>query len=190
MKYFYDTEFIDNGRTIDLVSIGIVAEDGRELYAVSAEFDIRAMRDNQWLMENVWPSLPNTLHDQGTRCAVCPKWGHLDLDHPDVRSRGQIARAVRDFLLVDDNPHLWSWFPSYDHVALAQLYGTMANLPQGIPMRTNDIQQELDRLGILDDQLPHRKTGSAHNALGDAHYHRELYGYAAATARGRGHAIA
>ena len=39
MRYFYDTEFIDNGRIIDLISIGVVAEDGREFYAVSTEFD-------------------------------------------------------------------------------------------------------------------------------------------------------
>ena len=29
MRYFYDTEFIDNGRTIELISIGVAAEDGR-----------------------------------------------------------------------------------------------------------------------------------------------------------------
>ena len=28
MRYFYDTEFIDNGRTIELISIGVAAEDG------------------------------------------------------------------------------------------------------------------------------------------------------------------
>ena len=39
MQYFYDTEFIDNGRHIDLISIGIVAADGREFYSVSTEFD-------------------------------------------------------------------------------------------------------------------------------------------------------
>ena len=40
MRYFYDTEFIDNGRIIDLISIGVAAEDGREFYAVSAERQI------------------------------------------------------------------------------------------------------------------------------------------------------
>ena len=39
MKYFYDTEFIDNGRTIELISIGVAAEDGREYYAISTEFN-------------------------------------------------------------------------------------------------------------------------------------------------------
>ena len=44
VRYFYDTEFIDDGRTIELISIGVAAEDGREYYAVSTEFDPRARR--------------------------------------------------------------------------------------------------------------------------------------------------
>ena len=39
MKFFYDTEFIEDGTTIDLISVGVVGEDGREFYAVSTEFD-------------------------------------------------------------------------------------------------------------------------------------------------------
>ena len=34
MRIFYDTEFLEDGKTIDLISIGMVAEDGREYYAV------------------------------------------------------------------------------------------------------------------------------------------------------------
>lgn len=53
MKYFYDCEFLEGtqrrglfGRrqtnpTIDLISIGIVSEDGREYYAVSKEFNLK-----------------------------------------------------------------------------------------------------------------------------------------------------
>jgi hypothetical protein len=39
MKYWLDTEFIARPYTIDLISIGIGAEDGRELYAESNETD-------------------------------------------------------------------------------------------------------------------------------------------------------
>jgi hypothetical protein len=39
VRFFYDCEFIEDGTTIDLVSIGVVGEDGREFYAVSTEFD-------------------------------------------------------------------------------------------------------------------------------------------------------
>ena len=39
MRFFYDTEFIEDGETIELISIGIVGDDGREYYAVSTDFD-------------------------------------------------------------------------------------------------------------------------------------------------------
>lgn len=50
MKYFYDTEFIEGTQkkwfvktkpTIELISIGIVCEDGREFYAVSKDFNLK-----------------------------------------------------------------------------------------------------------------------------------------------------
>lgn len=170
MRYYYDTEFIDDGETVDLVSIGIVAEDGREFYAVSNAFDIRKFCANPWLLENVAPSLPLAKCGPGCRCM---NGFHLDVDHPSLRSRGQIARAVQGFLLVDGHPELWSWYPAYDHVALAQLFGPMADLPKGIPMTTKDIQQEIERLEI-DGVLPDPPAGQ-HNALIDAHYHRQLW---------------
>ena len=49
-KYFYDTEFLEGTQksffgqskpTIDLISIGIVAEDGREYYAISKDFNLK-----------------------------------------------------------------------------------------------------------------------------------------------------
>jgi len=55
MKYFYDTEFLEGKQrktifgipfgktkpTIDLISIGIVCEDGREYYAISKDFNLK-----------------------------------------------------------------------------------------------------------------------------------------------------
>ena len=53
MKYFYDTEFLEGTQkkrwwnigkqkpTIDLISIGIVCEDGREYYAVNKDFNLK-----------------------------------------------------------------------------------------------------------------------------------------------------
>ena len=56
MRYFYDTEFIDDGCTIDLISIGVATEDGREYYAVSTEFDPE--RAGSWVRTHVLPKLP------------------------------------------------------------------------------------------------------------------------------------
>jgi len=57
VRFFYDCEFIEDGTTIDLVSIGVVGEDGREFYAVSTEFD--AGRAGAWVRANVLPKLPS-----------------------------------------------------------------------------------------------------------------------------------
>ena len=57
MKYFLDTEFIEDGHTIDLISIGIVSEDDRELYCESAL--IPWHRADPWVIENVKPHLLN-----------------------------------------------------------------------------------------------------------------------------------
>lgn len=168
MRYFYDTEFVEDGTTIDLVSIGIVADDGRELYAVSSEFDVGKLHRNPWLVENVWPYLPTRQHPSGARCRCLH--GHLDVDDPVVRPRAQIARAVRDFLLVGEGkPELWAWYGAYDHVALCQLWGRMIDLPDGVPMWTNDIKQEAARLG--DPEMPPQDV-KEHHALADARHNR------------------
>ncbi|WP_046500757.1 3'-5' exoribonuclease [Streptomyces odonnellii] len=183
MKILYDTEFLDTGTTIDLISIGMVAEDGRELYAVSAEFDQSAVRRHGWLMANVWPSLPTRRHE-GTRCATCRPSGpgHLDLDHPDVRPRAQIATLVREFILATPNPDLWAYYSAYDHVAYAQLFGPMSDLPAGLPMQTDDLVTEAKRLGLIPADLPKQADGH-HNALADARHNAVMAEYLAEVAR-------
>jgi hypothetical protein len=51
VKYWIDTEFIARPYTIDLISIGLVAEDGREFYAASSEVDWS--KASLWTLENV-----------------------------------------------------------------------------------------------------------------------------------------
>lgn len=168
MRIWYDTEFLDNGRTIDLISIGMVAEDGRELYAVSSQFDQAAVRQHGWLMANVWPSLPTLKNPHGERGL-----DRLDTTHPDVRPRTQIARLVAEFILAAPNPELWAYYAAYDHVALAQLFGPMCDLPAGIPMQTDDLVTEAKRLGLTAKDLPGQTEGH-HNALADARHNKVM----------------
>src|SRR5690606_40287937 len=56
VRFFYDTEFIEDGVTIDLVSIGVVDETGRSFYAVSTEFD--PGKAGKWVREHVLDKLP------------------------------------------------------------------------------------------------------------------------------------
>jgi hypothetical protein len=167
MKIFYDTEFIDDGRTIDLISIGMVREDGAELYGVSNEFSVHKLQADPWLVDNVWPSLPTFKHPGIMRCRCGP--GPLDPSSPDVRSRAQLANLVAEFILSTPDPQLWAYYSAYDHVALAQLWGPMINLPHGIPMQSDDLVTEAKRLGLRPMDLPEQPDG-LHNALADARH--------------------
>lgn len=174
MKYYLDEEFIDDGKTIDLISIGIVAEDGRELYLQSVEFDEQKASD--WVKENVLCGLP-----------LCPCCGHK-CNHEEQptgkcrskkcmwRNRAAIKAEILAFLDVEKYgyPELIGWCCAYDFVAFCQLFGTMMDVPRFIPHSMIDIQQILDERGITDDMLP-KQEGQVHNALADARYIRTLY---------------
>jgi 3'-5' exoribonuclease Rv2179c-like domain len=156
-RYFYDCEFIEDGRVIDLVSIGVVDENGREFYAISTAFDDRAAVP--WVRRNVLDRLPSPGD---------PAW----------RSRARIRDELLEFLVepLRDQPggragaeklELWAWYAAYDHVALAQLWGPMPTLPREIPRFTKDLRQLWDDKGRppLPDAAQQR-----HDALVDARH--------------------
>ena len=58
MKIFFDTEFTGLHQDTTLISIGMIAEDGRELYCELNDYD-KTQIDN-WLKENVIANLYNT----------------------------------------------------------------------------------------------------------------------------------
>ena len=145
MRFFYDCEFIEDGRTIDLVSVGVVGEDGREFYAVSTEFD--PTRAGPWVRSNVLPKLPSHAN---------PAW----------RSRARIRTDLLRFLTaVDGEVELWAWIAAYDHVAICQLWGAMPDLPRALPRFTRELRQRWEDAGR--PQLP-PPTADAHDALADA----------------------
>ncbi|MEV0660136.1 3'-5' exoribonuclease domain-containing protein [Actinomadura luteofluorescens] len=165
MKIFYDTEFLEDGKTIELISIGMTTQDGREYYAVNRDMPWKRIMRHDWLRANVVPSLPTIKHD-GIRPFRQP---FLDRAHPDVKPRARIADEVRDFIQATPDVELWASYGAYDHVVLAQLFGTMVDLPPGVPMFTNDVQQEIERLGVRAEDLP-QQAAEHHNALADARH--------------------
>ncbi len=159
MNYFIDLEFIERGAAhpIDLISIGIVAEDGREFYALN--FDCDWDKASDWVKDNVLSCLP-------------PK---PELNTPSITKRIDhswyrhcaIGEAILDFIGDDPTPKFWGEWCSYDWVVLCQLYGTMMALPKGWPMRCRDVVQFLeDDLGLSQDDWPESlETDGNHNAL-------------------------
>ena len=186
MRFWIDTEFIETGKTIDLVSIGIVAEDGREYYAVSKEFD--PSNADEWVIENVLMKLPP--------CPVgsffedhCQRWRprYIQLSDPSVsptdkeqallwKDRYTIAKEIMSFVSPDDygKPEIWAYYADYDWVVFCWLWGRMTDLPQGFPMYCRDIKQECDRLG--NPPLPAQGKGE-HTAIADARWNKEAWSF-------------
>ena len=183
VRYAYDCEFIEDGVTICLISIGIVAGDGREYYAVASDAPWGRIKRTPWLMRNAVPSLPgagiqtplNVPADKPEEAKPGQEWyWQLDLTDTRVKPEQVIANEVRVFLLAGDGkPQLWADCGAYDHVKLMQLWGDMSRKPAGLPYYTRDIQQEIDRLtpiiGPDEMKLPEQETGM-HDALHDARH--------------------
>jgi hypothetical protein len=165
MRFWYDCEFLDTGHSIDLISIGIVANDGREYYAINMDAPWQRISEHRWLVDNVLPHLPHTSTDT------------LDLADGRYRQRSRIAAEVRTFLLGEhpedtSRPELWAWYGAFDHVALAWLWGPMCDMPAGIPFWTNDLKQLHYALG--EPPLPPHGRGE-HDALADARWNRRAH---------------
>ncbi|MFD4912867.1 3'-5' exoribonuclease domain-containing protein [Streptomyces virginiae] len=176
----YDLEFLEDGRTIELISIGMVCDDGREYYAVKRDLPIRKIRKHPWLMENVVPGLPKAYGDWRNHM---PQHWLFNYHDPAVKPRKRIADEVTDFIrLAGPDVQLWANYGAYDYVALAQLWGRLIDLPDGVPMFTHDIQQERSRLGLAWDDLPRQESGE-HNALADARHNQTVRRWLAERAR-------
>jgi hypothetical protein len=155
MKYGLDTEFQENTetRTVDLISIGIIAEDGQTLYAQSAEY-LQYGNPSAWLTEHVIP--------------------HLGIGWTEIVTIKEEIIAFLDPVKYG-NPVIYGWCASYDFYVFCQIFGTFMDLPRGYPHYFREIQADLDDLGISDDELPaDDHDGVQHNALTDARYILQL----------------
>ena len=178
-KYFIDTEFIEGfhkplfGKKrhfIDLISIGIVAEDGREYYAISNEWNYNDA--DKWVQENVIHKLPlklmkkESVKDFKKRCKLSPADNVVWVEG---KSNKQIAEEIIQFVNPPSgenslnykswNNHLnkfrvvaaenrpiefFGYFADYDWCLFCSLFGRMIDLPKGFPMYCKDLKQTFD----------------------------------------------
>ncbi|HEY9290183.1 MAG TPA: 3'-5' exoribonuclease [Microlunatus sp.] len=157
MDYFVNTEYIDLERRIDLISLGLVAADGREFYAISTEFDQAPA--NEFVRTVVIPQLEP--HD----------------DHVWM-SRTAMKDALIEFI-GDDQPTFWSWAAlPWDWMCMAQLFPLEQRVPDGWRYTAYDVSLLAEaagmRLNPVDARLP-QSPAAAHHALADARWVRDTY---------------
>ena len=178
MKYFFDTEFKEYHKkprfgkaipTIDLISIGIVCEDGREFYALNKECDLKEVWKDQWLQDNVLlPIYREYIHGDirniydFTYKTMCWLFKRHGKSKPELCF--QIFRFVHQLTIEEwddkfsfaedivetaykngEQTHeFYAYYADYDWVVLCQLFGRMLDLPKGFPMYCKDLKQQLD----------------------------------------------
>lgn len=184
MKYFLDTEFIEGfhkpmfGKRrhfIDLISIGIVCEDGREYYAVSNEF--KEKDADQWVKDNVLKNIEldfyrkestyaKTYHSSVLTLKNFIKWkGKSNKQIAEEicmfcypKQSWQFKNAQAEFLSrakeygwIADQPEFYGYYADYDWVLFCSLFGRMIDLPKGFPMYCRDLKQMLDEAYICQE---------------------------------------
>ena len=136
MRYFLDTEFDEQAGQIGLISIGIVREDGKELYLQACDF--WPWEVSPWVREHVFPGLlhcPHIQHallQQDDTSLQGNAWAHLkqcvyvqpasgivgshgiqltprlEKPYPDCfwRSRREMAQEIQAFIDPQRDPHI------------------------------------------------------------------------------------
>jgi hypothetical protein len=165
LRYFLDTEFIEQPCTIDLISIGIVREDGKTFYAVNQDCKFRKASD--WVKTNVLPQLPPKPRDPAEMSPTAYSASKAWMKHRNIKE------AVLKFI-GDDLPEFWGYYADYDWVVFCWLFGSMMDLPKGFPMWCNDIKQFQTELGV--EELP-VQVESEHDALQDALWNKQAWDF-------------
>lgn len=149
-----NTEFIDRGVTLEPISIGLVAEDSREYYAISTEFNPDAA--NEMVRSEVLPRLEP--RESGL-------WKPLSA----------IARDLTNF--VDAEPEFWTWGGgAFDWFVVVTIFGGTDHFPVGWPYVINDLDQWMLMLGLKDtDAILPPHPGNPHHALADAYHNKLAY---------------
>ncbi len=158
MRFFLDTEFMEDGEQIRPLSIGIVSERFHALYIVVTD----AKRDlaNDFVRKNVLPHID-----------TAPPPGVLYLR----LAQREVGAAILDWMegLTEEPPEFWADYGAYDWVLFCQLWGNMTDLPEGFPMFVRDVEQFRHDVG-WDGPFPHEEERNhliepEHNAINDAY---------------------
>lgn len=168
--------------TIELISIGIVSEDGREYYSVCKEFDLKSAQKNRWLDENVLTPIAVEFYQKESGYAKYHHSESLTLKNFikwKGKTKKQIMYEVNEFICSIETSSEWAgvgsldsgfsnyleahppvfygYYADYDWVLFCSLYGTMMDLPKGFPMFCYDLKQMLDTKAIGRWAMTHKE---------------------------------
>ena len=143
MKVFFDTEFTGLYKDTKLISIGLIDEDGKQLYLENNEIDIDSICD-VWLLHNVFY---NTIYYGNNEV------GYLDivnkLDEYFCGNMYQIKEKLKKYFSKYDYVELVSDVCHYDMVLLIDIFGHAFSLPENVSPCCYDVNQLLAREKVI-----------------------------------------
>ena len=172
MFIYFDTEFTGLQKNTDLISIGMIAEDGKTFYAEFMDFDESKCDD--WIKENITSELLHVRYPE--------IWEEGVADKQVVGTKKEVMYALNDWLQQFPEIQFVSDVCHYDFVLLIDLFGSAWDLPQNVSPVCHDVNEDIRRLWGLNDfqafnvsreeflekydrQIP---DGKKHNSLYDA----------------------
>lgn len=177
--------------TIELISIGMVRDDGEEYYAISDSFN--EDNCNDWVKANVLTLLPDKYTVNGydydfERHSSRP----ILTQNPIYKSLVEIKNDV--ILFCENDPEFYAYFADYDWVVVcSNLFGRMIDLPDSWPMYCRDLKQILDEkvavfcsneikstsfkeaLDRIKKWHMYPANNDNHSAIGDAIFNKSLH---------------
>ena len=177
-KFFMDCEFIEGftkpliGKSrhyIDLISIAIVSDDGREYYAVSKEYDYN--KADSWVKQNVILPIYKAQNP-----SIKEQFSEKRFHKIVGKSLETIKKEILQFI-GKGRPDFYGYFCDYDWVLFCSIFGRMVDLPGNFSMFCRDIHQmRLDaELSDVWKAANAPDPKGEHNALIDARWNRDLY---------------
>ena len=168
MRVFLDSEFTGLVSGAELISIGLISQDGRTFYAELNDYDAKNIND--WLRENVITHLRFTEFRSNPR---------LDLEHHAMKtSRFDVSNALSEWLAQWDKVEIWGDCIAYDWVLFCGLFGGAMKIPSNVYYIPFDIATLFYVRGIDPDISRVEYAGASeakHNALHDAKIIRSCY---------------
>ena len=162
MKIFFDTEFTGLHQNTTLISIGIVAENGKKFYATFNDYDKHQV--DSWLQENVIKNLEYIDEDENTTVI----W---NMDKKYIADHIELWLKYGVLEDKDEKIEVWSDCLAYDWVLFCQLFGHAFNIPKTLYYIPFDICTLMYAKGVDSDINREQFVGiegKKHNALHDA----------------------
>lgn len=179
MKYFLDTEFSEASDPVSLISVGVVADDGREFYWISDKYASPPSRKQKSSAFAEYQK--DALHPRYFYINDCNDWVKKNV-LPDtvllaethvIGDSNLLKTGLTAFTEYDSSVQFWGYYSAYDWFLLASQFKGFDNLPKKWSQTCYDVHQLARTYGIH-RELP-KKLEPVHNAVVDARWTKQAF---------------